>query len=266
MSLLLKSCREETEVNYFGPERQLFTLFFVLALALHLAAFSLWEFLGLSKFYSAYSYELPVEQYLELALELAGPTEAETVPEASETPAISPEEALLLQEALAKAQADTPPPEPAPEPAAEAKDYPALGPSTNLVQGSEQNSTPLTEQTDSTIKLEDTAPEFKSYHTYVRSAVARHWILPPEARTNFQPGRFVAVMTLSREGQVVLIVVEESSGSPGLDYAAMEALRGAAPYPPFPPELQSFEQLNFRLHFDYRAIQRRIGPSEQRHR
>jgi protein TonB len=90
--------------------------------------------------------------------------------------------------------------------------------------------------------------------------VARHWILPPEARSNFQPGRFTAVMTLGRHGQIALIAVEESSGSPSLDYAAMEAIRGAAPFEPFPPELAEHEQLSFRLHFDYRAVYRQAAP------
>jgi TonB family protein len=69
-------------------------------------------------------------------------------------------------------------------------------------------------------------------------------------------------MTLSRQGEVLLIVVEESSGSPGLDFAAMEALRGAAPYEPFPSELADFSQLNFRLHFDYRAAVRYLGVGD----
>jgi TonB family protein len=113
---------------------------------------------------------------------------------------------------------------------------------------------------DNTISVEETAPRFKSYNTTVRSAVARHWLLPPEARSNFQPGRFTAVMTLDRQGQVLLIMVEESSGSPSLDYAAMEALRGAAPYEPFPEELVHLDQMSFRLHFDYRAVFRRAIP------
>jgi TonB family protein len=113
---------------------------------------------------------------------------------------------------------------------------------------------------DNTVSVEESAPRLKSYNTTVRTAVARHWLLPPEARSNFQPGRFTAVMTLDRQGQVLLIMVEESSGSSALDYAAMEALRGAAPYEPFPEELQAFSQLNFRIHFDYRAIMRQARP------
>jgi TonB family protein len=67
-------------------------------------------------------------------------------------------------------------------------------------------------------------------------------------------------MTLNRQGQILVITVEESSGSPTLDNAAMEALRGAAPYEPFPEELVGHERLSFRLHFDYRAVYRQAAP------
>jgi protein TonB len=109
---------------------------------------------------------------------------------------------------------------------------------------------------DNTINVEESAPKLKSYDTSVRAAVARHWILPPSARTNFQPGRFSASMTINRYGEIVSIVVKESAGSTTLDYAAMEALRGAAPYPPFPEELANLSQRTFLIHFDYRAVLR----------
>jgi protein TonB len=105
--------------------------------------------------------------------------------------------------------------------------------------------------------LEKTAPAAKSYDTLIRSAVATHWILPPEARSNFQPGRFTASLTLDPRGDILHIVVEESSGSTSLDHAAMEALRAASPYPPFPEELQNLEQMTFRIHFDYLAVVRK---------
>jgi TonB family protein len=259
MGLPLRAYKDDTDSSFFGPDRQRFTLFLVLAVWLHLGAFYLFGHFGLSAGFAINPLELPKEQYLELALELAGPTEelvaASTPPPEAMVPpdAVPPKDANQEQEEL-------PPPE---EAAHSEDDFAALQPSTNLIENSGPGPTPLEDRADNTVNLEDTAPEFKSYHTYVRTVVARHWILPPEARTNFKPGRFTAIMTLSREGQVILIVVEESSGSPGLDYAAMEALRGAAPYPPFPPELQDFTQLNFRLHFDYRAIQRRIGPPDR---
>jgi protein TonB len=187
---------------------------------------------------------LPQEHFLELVLDVNEP-----VVEMAESE-IAPEAAVSTG----------PPGTPAPnESLAAAEDtiFPPLPPEANIIQSSPNGE--AVPEANQTINLEATAPKFKSYNTSVRTAVARHWILPPAARSDFKPGRFVAVMTLDRQGQVVVIVVEESSGSSALDFAAMEALRGAAPYPEFPPELAQYEQLNFRLHFDYRAVHRRPG-------
>ncbi|MDR0549844.1 MAG: TonB family protein [Deltaproteobacteria bacterium] len=131
----------------------------------------------------------------------------------------------------------------------------SLWPEDSQIEPSTQTARP-----DNTVSVEETAPRLKSYNVSVRGAVARSWILPPEARNNFQPGRFTAVMTLDREGRILVIAVEESSGNPSLDNAAMEAIRGAAPFEPFPAELADHDQLSFRLHFDYRAVYRPAAP------
>ncbi|MDR2367116.1 MAG: TonB family protein [Deltaproteobacteria bacterium] len=258
MGQLLRTRQDDPKAALFGADRQRFTLFLTLALGLHLAAFHLWGSLGLTPYGAFDALEIPQESFLELALELAGPPDGPAPPEAGSPPPeaeappleVPPDEAAPNEATPDEAAPDEPTPD---EP-------PPLRPSANLLENTAPVTTPLRELPDNTVNLEDTAPEFKSYHTFVRSAVARHWILPPEARTNFKPGRFTAIMTISREGQILSIVVEESSNSSPLDFAAMEAMRGAAPYPPFPPELSEFSQLNFRLHFDYRAIQRRVGP------
>jgi protein TonB len=121
-----------------------------------------------------------------------------------------------------------------------------------LLEGDES----FTQGADNTVNVEENAPKLKSYESQVRTAVARHWILPPAARTNFQPGRFSASMTLSQNGEITSIVVRESAGNTTWDYAAMEALRGAAPYPPFPEELSHLSERTFHIHFDYRAVVR----------
>jgi TonB family protein len=71
-------------------------------------------------------------------------------------------------------------------------------------------------------------------------------------------------MTLAPDGSVLIIMVEESSGSTTLDHAAMEALKAAAPYDPFPESMAGLEQMTFRIHFDYRAVVRRTVPAKYR--
>ena len=209
----------------------------VLAAALHLATFMAAGWLGWDYASLTPAIEIPPDRFLELFLEINEPTvEAAPAPETTRPP-----------EAIA-------PPEE--EPAA-LPDAPNLPYDSKILEGADEPAAAPSE--DRTVNLEEAAPALKSYNSMERTAVARHRIMPPAARSNLQPGRFVAVMTLGREGQVLVIMVEESSGIPALDFAAMEALRGAAPYPPFPPDLAEHESLNFRLHFDYRAVQRRPG-------
>ena len=113
---------------------------------------------------------------------------------------------------------------------------------------------------DPPIQVEGEAPELKSYYTAIRRAVNRGWIMPPAARTQFRPGRLTVDFTVSRDGALLRFVVIESTGNPILDHAAQEALRSAAPFPPFPEELTKFSQLDIRMHFDYQA---KYMPSKQ---
>jgi protein TonB len=101
------------------------------------------------------------------------------------------------------------------------------------------------------IDLESQAPQFLSYLDQVKNRIHRHWIFPPAARQSRQTGRLRAVFTVSPEGDLLRIIVEESSGHPILDHAALEAVRGAAPFDPFPDHIQ-LPRLSIRANFDYR--------------
>ena len=83
--------------------------------------------------------------------------------------------------------------------------------------------------------------------------MAARWLVPPEARVNFHPGRLVVSCTIGRDGALLRFVVEESTGRAVLDHAGLEALRSAAPFPPFPQELAAFSQLDITMIFDYQA-------------
>lgn len=114
-------------------------------------------------------------------------------------------------------------------------------------EGSEDEINP-----DPPISLEHTAPEYRSYETMVSSAIMKLWILSPEARAQFRPGRLSILFTISRDGQLIRQVVQKSTGKTSLDHAGMEALRSAAPFPPFPPELAHQDQMDIIIHFDYK--------------
>lgn len=98
---------------------------------------------------------------------------------------------------------------------------------------------------------EPEAPTHKKYETAVRSAIGRKWMLPPEALNNFRPGRLIVNVTIDRSGNLLRFVIMESSGSASLDHAGLEALRAAAPFPPFPEEMAKFSQWDITMNFNY---------------
>jgi TonB family protein len=251
---VIRASRPRSVLGETGQSRKRLALALALAAAIHLLAFMAADKLGFDYGRLAPALDIPPDRFLELYLELSGPMADSLEPppaqaaqelsgqEGNEREAI---EAAKLEEAIS------------PEEALAALSEAALPYGAGILEGAEEAPAPSGE--DRTVNLEETAPAFKSYYSLVRTAVGRHWILPPAARSNFRPGRFVASMTLGRDGQVLIITVEESSGIAALDFAAMEALRGAAPFPPFPPELEAHESINIRFHFDYRAVKRRPG-------
>lgn len=110
---------------------------------------------------------------------------------------------------------------------------------------------------DPPISLEHQAPQYKSYYTLVDRAINSRWIIPPEAKEQFRPGRLTALVTIGKDGQLLRLVVQESSGNPTLDHAGLEALRAAAPFPPFPVELSYRDQVDIIIHFNYKADYKR---------
>lgn len=106
---------------------------------------------------------------------------------------------------------------------------------------------------DPPLAVEAEAPAFKSYYTAIRRAINQRWVLPPEAKNQFRPSRLTCDFTIARDGALLRIVVIESSGSATLDHAGLEALRAAAPFPPFSEDLAAFSQLDIRMQFDYQA-------------
>ena len=104
---------------------------------------------------------------------------------------------------------------------------------------------------EETISLESTAPKYLSYLGQVKAGIKNHWIFPPAARKEKATGKLTALITIANDGRLLDIKVESSSGRPILDSAALEAVRGADPFPPFPEHIQ-VQRLNIRASFDYR--------------
>ncbi len=120
-----------------------------------------------------------------------------------------------------------------------------------LLDDTDEETTPASAEPP--VLVESEAPEFKRYETAIRLAIAKWWIMPPEALENFRPGRLSVDVSIGRGGDLLRIVVLESSGSATLDHAGLEALRAAAPYPPMPEYMEGLEHWTLRINFDYQA-------------
>ena len=88
------------------------------------------------------------------------------------------------------------------------------------------------------------------YRNRIRLAVDGHKHYPRMARRLGLEGRVVLGFTILADGRLAGLRVVQSSGSELLDEAALEAVREAAPFPPFPPGLGR-ERWDFTLPLDF---------------
>jgi protein TonB len=226
----------------------LLILMFGISAWAHLVGFSIWEPLDLKardRFYFEMADASPPPPVLELTLLMNEPEAPADTPAGDAPGAAPPETAETAEAALPGGDQTAPQTDPE---APQALD-PDLARAELLPPGEGQGAP----NPDPPVVLEAEAPKFKSYYTLIRSAVARHWIMSPEARAQFRPSRLTVDFTIGRDGAFLRLVVVQSTGSPSLDHAGLEAIRSAAPFPSFPEELRQYSQLDIRMHFDYQA-------------
>ena len=88
-----------------------------------------------------------------------------------------------------------------------------------------------------TISLDSRDPDFQGYLARLKRRVERVWTYPEPAIEQRLGGELLLVFTLNKAGSLVDLRLLQSSGFPILDEEALRAIRAAAPYDPFPPEL-----------------------------
>ncbi len=88
-----------------------------------------------------------------------------------------------------------------------------------------------------TIPLDSREPRFLSYLARLKARIQAEWMYPEEARRVGMGGELHLVFTLNKAGSLVNIRLLESSGFPILDNEALRAVKAAAPFDPFPPQL-----------------------------
>ena len=76
------------------------------------------------------------------------------------------------------------------------------------------------------------------YTTKVRQMIAKAKIYPPKAREKGQQGKIYLSFKIGKDGRVLKLFVEHSSGYEILDEAARIAITNAGPFPPIPEKLE----------------------------
>lgn len=109
---------------------------------------------------------------------------------------------------------------------------------------------PLTEAQD-TIALDTKDPRYSQYMDIISTEISRNWNYPAEAKLNLMEGEVMALFSLMRDGSIIQIGIEKSSGHDILDSEVLRAIRASVPFSSFPESIQ-VNRLNIKAKFDYR--------------
>lgn len=89
-------------------------------------------------------------------------------------------------------------------------------------------------------------PDFGPYIAELQRRIRRNWAPPVEDRSK----RVVALFKVSRDGRLLSLRLQQSSGSPAADQAALAAVRASAPFKQLPPNYRG-NDIDVQFIFDY---------------
>ena len=101
-----------------------------------------------------------------------------------------------------------------------------------------------------TIRLDSRDPEYLPYLASLKRRIQNEWVYPEEAWSRGVSGELLLVFTLNKNGSMTYLRLVYSSGFPILDQEALRAVKQAAPFDQFPPEMGE-EPKNFAASFVY---------------
>ncbi len=90
---------------------------------------------------------------------------------------------------------------------------------------------------DEPVSLDTRETKYADYFSRIKFQIEKIWTYPLEAARRGISGEITLKFKLSKEGNLVGVRMVDSSGTEVLDRAALQAVKGAAPYYPFPPEI-----------------------------
>ena len=112
------------------------------------------------------------------------------------------------------------------------------------------HSEPPMEKKEATISLDTTDSTYHPYTRVLKDRILTHWIYPLAAQRNLIQGSLLIVFRLDRGGNLIDCNIARSSGHDILDTHALEAIRSADPFPPFPEDIK-VQALNINASFAY---------------
>ena len=88
------------------------------------------------------------------------------------------------------------------------------------------------------VSLDTTETEYASYFARIKHQIERVWTYPTEAAQRGISGKLTLRFRISRDGNLISAHVVDQSGHKILDFAAIKAVKEAAPFYPFPVNIK----------------------------
>jgi protein TonB len=96
----------------------------------------------------------------------------------------------------------------------------------------------------------------EQYLWQVMRRIAQFPYVPKNTSTIREEGTVLTRVTISRQGELLGVVMEKSSGLPSLDAGVLETIRRASPYPPLPADIPG-DRHTFQLPVSFRYNEQR---------
>ena len=105
---------------------------------------------------------------------------------------------------------------------------------------------------DEPISLDTKEAKYVSYFSRIKQQIQRVWVYPSQGTKRTLSGELTLKFEISKDGNLLGLRLINSSGSNILDANAVKAVRGAAPYYPFPITINK-KKLSILATFVYKA-------------
>lgn len=128
------------------------------------------------------------------------------------------------------------------------------------IEAKESPASPPDEATESddpgqeTIALDSEDQRFAPYLQKIKQKIENIWSYPPEAFAERKTGVSTVAFSLDSRGRLVASKIVRSSGHKTLDRGTINVIKAAAPYEPFPEDI-NLSRLHIQATFVYRFLQ-----------